>query len=84
SSLLIIISAVWLVVLVYRNGTIATFLGDWAPPFGISVVIDMAAALLLLTTAIITLFTVIYSFQSIGVEREKFYYYVMVMFMISG
>ena len=84
SSLLIIISAIWLVVLVHRNGTIATFLGDWAPPFGISVVIDMAAALLLLTTAIITLFTVIYSFQSIGVEREKFYYYVMVMFMISG
>ena len=84
SSLLIIISAIWLVVLVYRNGTISTFLGDWAPPFGISVVIDMAAALLLLTTAIITLFTVIYSFQSIGVEREKFYYYVMVMFMISG
>ncbi|GAA3727510.1 Na+/H+ antiporter Mnh1 subunit D [Salinicoccus jeotgali] len=83
-SLLALIATIWLTIHVYQSGTIVTYIGSWVAPFGISVVIDMAAALLLLTTAIITLFTVIYSFQSIGIEREKYYYYVMVMFMITG
>ena len=58
-------------------------MGNWAAPFGISIVYDMVAALLVLTTAIILFFIVIYSFQSIGYER-KIYYYPMVMFMITG
>ncbi|KKK34078.1 monovalent cation/H+ antiporter subunit D [Salinicoccus sediminis] len=84
SGLLMMLSAVWLVISIYRNGTIVTFLGDWMAPFGISVVIDMAAALLLLTTSIIAFLIVVYSFQSIGIEREKYFYYPMVLFMIAG
>ncbi|MFC3420187.1 Na+/H+ antiporter subunit D [Salinicoccus hispanicus] len=84
SGLLLIFSALWLIIEVYQNGTMVTFLGNWAAPFGISLVIDMAAALLVTTTAIITFFTIIYSFQTIGIERENYYYYVMIMFMITG
>ena len=70
--------------LVYQHGPLITYMGNWAAPFGISIVYDMVAALLVLTTAIILFFIVIYSFQSIGYEREKYYYYPMVMFMITG
>lgn len=84
TGLLLIIAAAWIVTHVYQNGTIVTFLGDWMAPFGISVVIDMASALLLLTTSIITFAVVVYSYQSIGIEREKYFYYVMIMFMIAG
>ncbi|GAB3064731.1 Na+/H+ antiporter subunit D [Salinicoccus sesuvii] len=84
SGLLLILSSLWLIIEVYQNGTMVTFLGNWASPFGISLVMDMAAVLLITTTAIITFLTVIYSFQTIGIEREKFYYYVMIMFMITG
>ena len=69
---------------VYVNGTMITFVSNWSAPFGISVVYDMVAALLVLTTSLVTFFIVIYSFQSIGYEREKYYYYPMIMFMITG
>lgn len=69
---------------VYTHGTMVTFVSNWSAPFGISVVYDMVAALLVLTTSLIMFFVVIYSFQSIGYEREKYYYYPMVMFMITG
>ncbi len=69
---------------VYVNGTMITFVSNWSAPFGISVVYDMVAALLVLTTSLVMFFIVIYSFQSIGYEREKYYYYPMVMFMITG
>lgn len=84
SGLLLVLSTIIIVATVYYNGKMVTYLGDWVPPFGINLVIDMASALLLLTTAITTLAVVVYSFQSIGIEREKYYYYVMVMFMIAG
>lgn len=69
---------------VYVNGTMITFVSNWSAPFGISVVYDMVAALLVLTTSLVMFFIVIYSFQSIGYEREKYYYYPMIMFMITG
>lgn len=69
---------------VYINGTMVTYLGNWSAPFGISVVYDMTAALLVFTTSIVMFFVIIYSFQSIGYEREKYYYYPMVLFMITG
>lgn len=69
---------------VYINGTMITFVSNWSAPFGISVVYDMVAALLVLTTSLVMFFIVIYSFQSIGYEREKYYYYPMIMFMITG
>src|SRR5699024_10229602 len=77
-------AAAFIVAHVFQNGTMVTYNGDWLTPFGINLVIDMASALLLLTTSVITFAVIVYSFQSIGIEREKYYYYVMVMFMITG
>ena len=57
---------------IYMNGTMITFVSNWSAPFGISVVYDMVAALLVLTTSIVMFFVIIYSFQSIGYEREKY------------
>lgn len=82
--LLVVIAAVFLVFYVYRNGMVVTYIGGWEPPFGISVVVDMIAALLVLTSSLIVFFVSVYSFQSIGEPREKYYFYVMVMFMLSG
>lgn len=84
AGLLMVGVAAFNVYYVYGNGTMITFVSNWSAPFGISVVYDMVAALLVLTTSIVMFFVVIYSFQSIGYEREKYYYYPMVMFMITG
>ncbi|HIW12571.1 MAG TPA: Na+/H+ antiporter subunit D [Candidatus Salinicoccus stercoripullorum] len=84
TGLLMMLAAAFIVAHVFQNGTMVTYIGDWMAPFGINLVIDMASALLLLTTSVITFAVIVYSFQSIGIEREKYYYYVMVMFMITG
>lgn len=84
TGVLMILASAALLYSVYQNGIIMTTLGNWDAPFGISVVIDMISALLILTTSIITFVITIYSFQSIGKDRESYYYYPMVMFMISG
>jgi len=84
TSLIMVGVAAFNVYHVYVNGTMVTFISNWSAPFGISVVYDMVAALLVLTTSIVTFFVVVYSFQSIGYERERYYYYPMVLFMITG
>lgn len=84
TSLIMVGVAAFNVYYVYVNGTMVTFISNWSAPFGISVVYDMVAALLVLTTSIVTFFVVVYSFQSIGYERERYYYYPMVLFMITG
>lgn len=69
---------------VKNEGVLSVTLGDWKAPFGISMVADMFSVLLVLTTSVIALFVVLYSFQSIGIGREKHYYYSGVLFLITG
>ncbi len=62
---------------------VVTF-GNWPEPFGITIVADMMATILVTTSIVIALFTVWYSFRSIGIEREQFFYYPGVLLMITG
>ncbi|GHI00794.1 Na+/H+ antiporter subunit D [Neobacillus kokaensis] len=58
--------------------------GGWPAPYGISFVADMFAALLLLSASIVALFCLLYSFRSIGREREEHYFYPLFLFLIAG
>ncbi|RSD27542.1 Na+/H+ antiporter subunit D [Mesobacillus subterraneus] len=82
--LLMIVAAGMLVSHVYQDGIQTMHLSNWEAPYGITLVSDMFSALLVLTTSIISFFVVLYSFKSIGEEREKFYYYPVVSFLIVG
>ncbi|MBD8028563.1 Na+/H+ antiporter subunit D [Ureibacillus sp. Re31] len=79
-----ILCAFGLVANVYENGPQIVTLGNWPAPFGITMVSDMVSALLVLTTLILTFFIVWYGFESIKKEREQFFYYPAVMFIIVG
>lgn len=59
-------------------------LGGWQAPFGISLVVDMFAGLLLLTTSVVAFACLVYAFNSIGKERERFYFYPFFLFLITG
>lgn len=78
------IAALVLIVKVKADGVQALTLGSWPAPFGITMVSDMLSALLVTTSIAITFFVVMYSFTAIGKEREKFYYYPAVLFMLTG
>lgn len=79
-----LVASFWLIATVKTEGIQTVTLGSWPAPFGITMVSDMFSAMLVATTIIITFFVVIYSFSSIGVERERFFYYPAILFMITG
>lgn len=84
SALLTILISLMLVNKVHSDGIQKLDVSNWEAPFGITLVSDMLSALLVLTTSIIALATIVYSFQSIGKDREKFYYYSVLQFLIVG
>jgi len=79
-----LIASFYLLVTVKSEGIQSVTLGSWPAPFGITMVSDMFSALLVTTTLLITLFVVIYSFTAIGEERERFFYYPVILFMVTG
>ena len=79
-----LVASLFLVAKVKADGIQTITLGSWPAPFGISMVSDMFSAILVTTTILITLLIVIYSFSSIGVERERFFYYPAILFMVTG
>ncbi|MBB6451209.1 multicomponent Na+:H+ antiporter subunit D [Geomicrobium halophilum] len=84
SLLALFISTLFLIHQVSNEGTQTLNLGGWAPPYGITIVADMFALLLVFTTIIVTLCCLWYAFRTIGKEREKHYFYPIVLFMITG
>ncbi|AOZ92414.1 Na+/H+ antiporter subunit D [Paenibacillus crassostreae] len=67
-----------------QNGIQTLNMGGWMPPYGIVFVADMFAALLVLTASIVSFAILLYSFRSIGVERERTYYYTFFHFLLVG
>lgn len=76
--------SVYLVYTVSVSGIQVVQLGGWEAPFGISFVADMFAALLVLTTSIVSLCCLLYAYQSISERLESFYFYAFVLVLISG
>ncbi|WP_419886908.1 Na+/H+ antiporter subunit D [Neobacillus niacini] len=84
SSVSTMIAAGVIVQKVHTDGIQSLNVSSWDAPFGITLVSDMFSALLVLTTSIIAFACLIYSFKSIGQEREKYYYYAVFNFLLVG
>lgn len=84
SSIGTIIAAWFIIQKVRTEGVQSLNVSSWDAPFGITLVSDMFSALLVLTTSIVAFICLIYSFKSIGQEREKYYYYAVFNFLIVG
>ncbi|QNF26857.1 Na+/H+ antiporter subunit D [Metabacillus sp. KUDC1714] len=69
---------------VHINGIQTLEIGNWKPPYGIVFVADMYSSLLVLTTSIIAFTSLLFAFSSISAEREKYYFYSGVQFLILG
>lgn len=76
--------SVWLLWLVGTAGRQVTQAGAWAAPFGISLVADGLSAIMLFLTALLMTLTVFYSFGSVGAQRERFYYYPLLLLLMFG
>ncbi|MER1986850.1 MAG: Na+/H+ antiporter subunit D [Solibacillus sp.] len=84
-ALLIAISlASILAVDINTNGIQTITFGSWPTPFGITMVSDSVSSLLVLTTLVLVFFIVWYGFESIGKEREHFFYYPGILLITTG
>ncbi|MYL19853.1 Na+/H+ antiporter subunit D [Halobacillus litoralis] len=66
------------------QGTIVLELGSWEAPFGIVLVGDLLAAVLVLTTNIIGVAAVFFAPKSLTEKEESFYFYSFFFLLIAG
>jgi multicomponent Na+:H+ antiporter subunit D len=69
---------------VFEMGIQKLDVGGWEAPYGIILVADMLAVLMVITANLVGLACLLYSFYSIGVEREKNYFYAFFQFLLTG
>ncbi len=69
---------------VSSDGIQVVQLGNWPAPYGITLVADLLAAIMLLVSAVIGLATAVYSLADIDRERERFGYYAFLHLMMMG
>ncbi len=84
STALLMIVNINIFLLVYREGIQVVQVGDWPAPFGISLVVDLFSAILLLTTSLVAFLLAIYSFSGIDLARKKFGYFPLFQFLLMG
>ncbi|NJN18476.1 MAG: short chain dehydrogenase [Oscillochloris sp.] len=74
----------WLLVMIPSAGRMVAQAGGWVAPFGITLIADGLSALMLFLTALLTLATVLFSFATIDENRERFYYYPLLLLLLFG
>lgn len=83
SSIMLVISMI-LFYQVWSGGTMFLQSGNWQAPFGITLVADTFAALLVVVASIVGLAIVIYSGEAIIGRRSHFGYFAIVHFILMG
>lgn len=70
--------------IVYYGGIQTLELGNWQAPFGIVLVADLFAALMVILTSIVGLACLFFGFQTLSEERQKGYFYPFYFFLLTG
>jgi multicomponent Na+:H+ antiporter subunit D len=84
SALVMVGISAYLAVLAFQQDTVILESGDWAAPYGIILVLDNLAALMLLITSILAASCLFFAFGTISKKREKYYFYPFYFFLIVG
>lgn len=82
SCLLLVVFGIWAVLQAGVADYTLYRLGNWAPPFGIVLVLDRLSAVMLLLTALLSLFCVLYA--SRGSDREGSHFHALMQFQLMG
>ncbi|NAW79900.1 Na+/H+ antiporter subunit D [Vibrio sp. V33_P6A3T137] len=69
---------------VYNNGIQVTHLGGWEAPFGISLVADLLAVIMVTVSAFVAFCIAIYALATMNEDHEKFGFYPLLHLMLAG
>lgn len=84
AAIIMLLFSIYLTFIVYQDGIIVLEAGNWSAPFGIVLVADMLATLMLLLTAIISTACLFFAFKTVAPKREKFFFYPFYFFLLVG
>jgi multicomponent Na+:H+ antiporter subunit D len=73
-----------LMILVLEEGVVAGQMGNWAAPFGITLVADLLSAVMVLITAITGFAVAIYALGDITERQEKLGYHALFQLLLAG
>jgi multicomponent Na+:H+ antiporter subunit D len=76
--------SIYLAIHVYQNGIGVLELGNWPAPFGIVLVADMFATIMVVLCGVIGVVCLFFAFQTISPEREKYFFYPFYFFLLTG
>ncbi|TVP52376.1 MAG: Na+/H+ antiporter subunit D [Halomonadaceae bacterium] len=78
------LAGAWLLHSVSGEGYLVTDMGGWEAPFGITLVADIMAAIMVLMTGVMGLIVTVYSLGSIPEGHERFGYYPLMHLLLAG
>ncbi|MFB1050159.1 Na+/H+ antiporter subunit D [Paraliobacillus sp. JSM ZJ581] len=86
SSLVLLGIALYLAYAVYQSPDqiISLEVGDWPAPFGIVLVADMFATMMVILSSIVGAVCLFFAFKTIHSDREKFYFYPFYFYLLTG
>src|SRR5690625_2601104 len=84
ASIIMLLFSIYLSFIVYQVVIISFEAGNLSAPFGILLVADMLAILIVLLTAIISTACLFFAFKTITPKREKFFFYPFYFFLLVG
>ncbi|MDG5786505.1 Na+/H+ antiporter subunit D [Evansella sp. AB-P1] len=70
--------------LIYQDGIITLELGNWPAPFGIVLVGDLFASIMVVFASIVAAACLFFAFQTLHPDREKYYFYPFFFFLLTG
>ncbi len=80
----LLITALFILNKVWREGVQAVQIGNWPAPFGITLVIDMLSAIMLVLAGLIGLAVILYSLDRLAERRYSFEYLPLLHFLLMG
>ncbi|MGD8487173.1 MAG: Na+/H+ antiporter subunit D [Chloroflexota bacterium] len=80
----LLLAGVVLLLAVERDGIQTLQLGNWPAPFGITMVADLFAAILVVLAGVLAVAVTLYSTATIDPGRERYAYYPLMMVLLAG
>jgi multicomponent Na+:H+ antiporter subunit D len=80
----LLVAASTLFARVWMDGVLVLYVGGWQAPFGITLVADTLAALMVLVAALMHLAVSVYSLANVDARRQRYGYFAFMNIMIMG
>ncbi|RUO23948.1 Na+/H+ antiporter subunit D [Aliidiomarina minuta] len=83
-SLTLLGASIWLLTSVLESGHVVMYMGNWAAPYGITLVADMLGAIMVVLTGMMAVAIAVYSLASASQAHERFGYYPLMQLLLAG